>query len=404
MTFFGVLFIVLGGGMALQAARSELRAGGWFLAPLALYLWHTAMVVAYWIFAQHSVVDATSYFEAGPYYETPAIGTDMIYWFTGVLRFVCPGMSFLDGFLFYGLFGYLGLICFLRSASTLAGPVYRNLRLWAVGLAFLPGLSFWTGAIGKDAPMFLAVQLVIFAACRPSRRWGYVLLGFALAFVIRPHIALLLGISGAAAFVFSSRLPGHLRAFGMVAVALLGAFAVPFVADYLSIKSFDGEYISDYVFARQHDLGIGGSAVDLQNYSFPMKLFTYLYRPTLLEANSLMALLAAVENTLQLAITGVLAVRISRRISILRSNPALMFCVCFFILGASACAMLTANLGMAVRQKEQFMPCLFLLLIACLAADKRLSIARAVQQWLASRVAAANSLPTAVSPPTGVSP
>ena len=368
MTFYGAVIIAFGMALAIAAARREQKLGGALMAPIALYVWHTAMVVAYWVFAQYSLVDATYYFDNGSIGDLPGVGTDLIMWTTGALRTVMPGATMLDVFFVYGLFGYVGLIVFLRTASSLTGAAYASIRRWIYLCAFLPGLSFWSAAIGKDAPMFLGVQLVIWGICRPGRRWPAIAVGFALAFLIRPHIAVAMGAAAGLALVFSSGVNIKVRLAAIASMALLAVAAVPFAAHYLSIQSLDRESLESYVFAEQHDLEIGGSAVDLSSYPFPIKLFTYLYRPSLIEARSGTALLAAIENTVELGLTLVLAFNIPKGWRLVRRMPALAFCVAFFFIGAGASALMTANLGMAVRQKEQFMPCMFLLLTTFLAA------------------------------------
>ncbi len=56
---------------------------------------------------------------------------------------------------------------------------------------FLPGLSFWTSALGKDSLIFLGISMVVYAGINFRKRWLCALLGIALTFTIRPHIGLL---------------------------------------------------------------------------------------------------------------------------------------------------------------------------------------------------------------------
>src|SRR6185436_15709218 len=145
----------VGGFAAVWFSRDERRRGGFALAPVGLYVWHTAMVLAYYKFSQSSAVDATMF----------------------------------DLFLLYGLSGYAGLIFFLRSAQMVTGSTFHDLRWVVYALAFLPGLSFWSSAIGKDALMFMAIQMFLYGLCRLSRAWLWCSLGFLLALAIRPHVA-----------------------------------------------------------------------------------------------------------------------------------------------------------------------------------------------------------------------
>jgi len=377
MTVYGGIVLTIGLLIALAAAKRETAVGGQFMAPIGLYVWHTIMVVAFWIFGEHTVVDATGYFDYGQTYNRPGFGTDFIMWMTGGFRNILPGAGMLDIALIFGLFSFGGLLFFLRTAQVIAGPYYAAMFPWAYGLALMPGMSFWTSAIGKDAPMFLAIQMSIFGICHPRRNWPYVLIGILIAFVIRPHIGAVMGLAGAVAFLLSKGVRGTTRIAGLAALVIVGLVAAPVAATYLHVQSTDPEYLYTYVADTQRGLEIGGSAIDLQSYSFPVQLFSYLYRPTPIEINSAITLLAAAENMVLLAITAILAINIRRVTWMTRRMPTLAYCATFFIVGASASAMLTANLGMAARQKEQFVPCLFLFLFALLTARKAASVAPA---------------------------
>jgi hypothetical protein len=377
MTVYGVIVMTIGLLMALAAAKRETVLGGRFIAPIGLYAWHTIMVVAFWIFGEHTVVDATGYFDYGQSYDRPGFGTDFIMWLTGGLRTVLPGAGMLDIALIFGLFSFGGLLLFLRTAQVIAGPYYAAMSLWAYALALMPGMSFWTSAIGKDAPMFLAIQMSIFGVCRPRRNWPFALGGILIAFVIRPHIGAVMGLAAAVAFLLSKGVRGTVRVAGLAALALVGLVAAPVAATYLHVQSTDPEYLYTYIADTQRGLEFGGSAIELESYSFPVQVFSYLYRPTPIEINSAITLLAAAENTVLMAITAILAINVRRMFWMVRRMPALAYCATFFVVGVSASAMLTANLGMAARQKEQFVPCLFLFLFALMTAWKAARVAPA---------------------------
>ena len=388
MTFYGVLVVAIGFGLSLWAAQREALAGGRFLALPLLYVWHTGMVVAYWLFSRGTIVDATGYYELGQYTDHPGIGTDLIMWATGLMRDALPGEHMLDIALIYGLFSFSGLVFFLRTASTLAGPAYPSILIWVYPLAFMPGMSFWTSAIGKDAPMFLAILLTAFGACRPRERWGYIAAGLAIALPIRPQIAVVMGLGAASAFLLASNIRGSIRLAGLLAILLAGAVAAPFAASYLHVESLDREYLSDYVADTQRGLEIGGSAVEMEHYSFPVQVFSYLYRPAIIESGTPIQRLAAVENTVLLGLTFALIVKLSQSWRAIFRQPALVFCATYFVVGVAASAVLTANLGMAERQKEQFMPCLFLMLIGVVAAQRTVAKPKPARAVYASSLSA----------------
>lgn len=55
-----------------------------------------------------------------------------------------------------------------------------------------------------------------------------------------------------------------------------------------------------YIDKRESVSQTGGLAVDISSMSYPMKIFTYIFRPLPFEAHSLTVLISSIENTLLL--------------------------------------------------------------------------------------------------------
>src|SRR5690606_32124112 len=90
-----------------------------------------------------------------------------------LLTFFCVsvlGLSYLGSFFFYNILGFVGLIAFDASLRVATANKSRVLRLLATLIAFLPSVSFWSSAIGKDAISFMGTGLALWAALRLKRR------------------------------------------------------------------------------------------------------------------------------------------------------------------------------------------------------------------------------------------
>ena len=126
-----------------------------------------------------------------------------------------------------------------------------------------------------------------------------------------------------------------------------------------------------YIEGRQgHNLK-GGGAVDISSMSPPVQMFTYLFRPTLIEARNLVSLAAALDNTILLFLF------VAGGWAILKKPlpPHLLTHNRMFLWIYSFCAwlilaMTTANLGIALRQKWMFAPMLIFLLISVIGRSR----------------------------------
>jgi hypothetical protein len=164
-----------------------------------------------------------------------------------------------------------------------------------------------------------------------------------------------------AALVFSSDLKLFFRISMLFVMGMALAVLWPSVVEYVGYDSKVGN-VGEYLGRRQEYgfAGFGGD-VDIANMSWPMRLFTYLFRPLFLDAKNLFQLLSSFENMLLLF----LFVKYSRefvRICISSNYVLLRFSVFYSTLMWVIMANTTPNLGTACRQKTMFLPALFILL------------------------------------------
>lgn len=96
--------------------------------------------------------------------------------------------------------------------------------------------------------------------------------------------------------------------------------------------------------------------------SYPMQMFTYLFRPLPFDAHSALALFTSIENTILLALFLYVLFKNKFRLhSFIEGKNAWLLIYAF--LTCSMLAITTANLGIATRQKWMFMPILIYLLV-----------------------------------------
>lgn len=329
---------------------------------ILFYLWHTGFSIFYFYYSLNGGSDSANYyiFSFSDSLDF-ALGTIGIYYLTSFFS-LGMGMSYGGTFLVYNLFGFIGMLAFaaaLRQVAAACGKIAQRLSLL---LILLPGLSFWSSAIGKDALTFMAAGLATWGALNNRRRYPALILA-ALAFLLaRPHMAGILLVSVTLALLFSQRI-GLIKRVVLLALMIPTAFAgVGFGLEYAGLE--DASSIADvnnYFELRQgYNLG-GGSSVDIASMSVPMRLVTYLFRPFFFDAGGMLGLVISVENTLLAAvILYAITMRLGGRRSQLDLFPFIFFVV-FSTVSWLVLANTTANLGIAIRQKWMFLPMMLVL-------------------------------------------
>jgi hypothetical protein len=329
-----------------------------------------------WNYSLSHPADAEGYYAHVDFFSEFSSGTGFILWLTAWLRDLLEA-SYLDMYMVFHLFGYLGVVLFyrlgLRALSNESDP--DRLGATANGgsrllhaIAFLPGLHFWTSFIGKDGLMFLGILCFVWGMARPHGRVLALVFGLSLCALIRPHIAGVLAASCAIAAAFSKDTPLSVR-LTLLGVVVVGvALALPFLKEFVGLESISTEGVTEFVEVQQgHNLE-GGSSVDISRYSLPLQLFTFLYRPLFIDTNGALGILASCENLGLLVLSLFLA---PPAIRVLRSSSQSLYArfnALFWAFSTVIMATTVANMGLAMRQKVMVLPSLLILLLMAYAA------------------------------------
>ncbi|WP_201588682.1 hypothetical protein [Psychrobacter pulmonis] len=337
---------------------------------LLLYLWHTLFCFAYLYYVSTFGGDALAYYsKALSDGFAFRVGTTAVVFLTKIL---VHGLGFgvITCFLFFNIVGSIGLLAFDGALKQATQYKSKFLKRLGTIIIFLPSVSFWSSAIGKDAISFLAMGLALWAALQLNKRLWLMVLAIVLMLIVRPHMAGMMIIALAMSVMFDKK-SSPLKRISLGAVAIAGAAAmVPFALEYAGVSDPNSsEALMDYVENRQSYNMEGGGGVDIANMSLPMQLFTYMFRPIIFEARSITALAAAIDNLilLYLFIVGLYAL-IKKRSQNFTENRKFMWV--YVILAWVVLAMTTANLGIAIRQKWMFAPMLIFLLISLVGKNR----------------------------------
>jgi hypothetical protein len=104
------------------------------------------------------------------------------------------------------------------------------------------------------------------------------------------------------------------------------------------------------------------SGIDIYNYSIPMQLFTFWFRPLFLDAPGPLGLVVSIENFISLMVI-IYLFSWSFPLFLFRSDPLVKTSILTFLLASYPLAQVSGNLGIAIRQKSMVMLLLFFALL-----------------------------------------
>lgn len=326
---------------------------------ISLYVWHTFFSFLYFFIFLNTSADAKSYYIWSLTRESFSLypGTRFITYFTVFFSKII-GANYLNTTLCYGLFGTLGLIFLYLSIKS----ILSNLnKLWILVL-FMPSMSFWSAGLGKDAIAFMAACLFLFGITESKKHRLALIFAFLAMFMVRPHIAATMLVSFAIYFIIKSKAHIVLKLLSLPIIMISAALMLQFVQQYVGLDDASLDSFDQYVDKRQGYNQGGGSSLDISSMNYPMQMFTYIFRPLPFEAQSLLALITSLENTILLLLFLYIILKSKFNFSSFIEYKNLWLLTYIFVT-CTILAITTANLGIATRQKWMFMPVLIYLLI-----------------------------------------
>lgn len=267
-------------------------------------------------------------------------------------------MSYLSNTLLYSLFGFMGLTFFYLVAKQTV-PFNKIISGYVVFplIFFLPNLHFWSSGVGKDTILFLCIGMFVYGLMKPMTRIPLILVAALLTMAIRPHILLFLLVGFGMAYIFGGKISGFQRFAFSVVLLGIGLAILPSVMEFAKIEEASVESFDKFSEAKAGVLSRAstGSAVDISSYPFPLKVFTFWFRPLFFDVRNINGLIASIENLIILLIF----------IKAMRNNPVKAFkaapfvikgLVFFLIVGTLAFSQSLGNVGIMIRMRNMFLP------------------------------------------------
>jgi hypothetical protein len=332
------------------------------------YLWllftvHFLLTIAYLLYAYFTASDSVNYYDKSlaseNWFELFETGTSFIY-FLAWPFVVFLGLKYYATMILFSYFGYLAVVLFYIAAreNIKINTVWRNYT--AIELLFLlPNLHFWSSSLGKGSSILFGLGLFIYGLSRFNKRPIPLVIGGLLTFFIRPHIFFTLMLSVMIGiFITSSGIKPYLK--WLIFLLAMGVFI--YISDdvlkFADVESFDVTN-SEKIMHRATELGKSSSGVNIQEYGIAMKMFTFWFRPLFIDGQGVFGFIVSFENLLYVYMFIILIKQ--GFLTWYKWNGWFRICVFIFILGSFILAQVSGNLGIAMRQKAQFMPFFFIL-------------------------------------------
>jgi hypothetical protein len=355
-----------------------------------LFFFHLLLALVYYLYATFNPSDSIAYYlrinsnQRGETWSAYyGVSTKFIEWvgypFIKFLNFSYEACMAL--FAFFGFVGFTYLYIFfkehIRFKHTLFG--FDLLTL----IFFLPNLHFWSSSFGKGSIILTGIGLFFFGISKIRTRWVAILVGGFIIYHVRPHVMLVILVSSAIGFMFTTKgvsLP--------IRVLFLMSASVAFYFIYSDVLSLVGideeEFISQGLdlTRRATELTDATSGINIASYSLPLQIFTFLYRPLFFDAPGILGLIVSFENVFYLLLT-LRLFNFSGGNFLVTSNFLVKTAFFSFLTVTVALAQISGNLGLAIRQKSQVMILFLFVVISFL--DKQKLIAYQHAMWQRAR-------------------
>ena len=364
-----LIFTTIVASLMISGHSSELRHSKGAL--WALYTYHLFFSLVYYVWALANNSDSKAYYRdtlqgrrGESWLEVYDFGTPFIE-FLAYPFIKGLGLPYISVMFLFGFFGFVGFFYLYLFVTEQVQFRHKLLGIDVVLLLFfLPIAHFYSASLGKGAVILAGMGLLFYGLNRIGKRLVFLLIGVFIVLHVRAHI--MAAVCGAAvlAAVFSNKGIKNWQKVVIVVVSLaaLGPLFQQTFA-YVGVDATDSEAIEEWSEKRTTDLKKANSAVDIDNYSQPMKLFTFLFRPLFIDSPNALGLVVSVENFIYLILfLRCFSPRFLR--FIIQAPWMIKMALTTFFVVSIALAQISSNMGIAIRQKSQVTYLFVLVLLA----------------------------------------
>lgn len=358
---FGIYYLQRKGLVVTFGHNSNGVRGNYFDILFFVHILFTIVYLIYTLFERS---------DSGEYYRLASASSNWGEFFesgTPFVKFVCYpfstilGLSFNAVMLIFSFLGFQGMLLFYLAARENIKQlplIWGGMSLLEI-LFILPNSHFWSASLGKGSLMTFAIGLTFYGLSRFNRRLPLILIGAFLVLMIRSHLllAIVMGL-GIGLIVTQTGIKWYFRLLIIAVSYLLFSLLSPAVLENTNTETLN-IFESQSIDRRARELGKGGSGVDLANSSQPFKLFTFLFRPLFFDSPVLLGFITSFENIF--LIVQCFRLTMNFRLNFRKFNGFHKTAFFSFLFAAVTLSQVSGNLGIAIRQKAQIFPLLYII-------------------------------------------
>lgn len=331
-----------------------------------IWVYHLFFALLYYFYSRTRSADSNGYWRVAKnasqddffYFLSFGPGTKFMYVFNYFPAKIL-NLSIFTGTVFYSFLSFLGFYFFYRVITAL---VPQNTKLYKFNLfpliLFLPNLHFWTVGTGKDTIMFFCIALFSFSLLKVNKRIHLIILSLFLMYMVRPHVLFILLFSSGLSLFFTNNISSFKKVIFSMLFFTITLLLLPKIFQYVNLE--ENSSVTDALTRaesqasnlRGEDVG---SSIDISSYPFPLKVFSFLYRPLFFDYNGLFSIISSFENLLLFILT-IKILRNNFFKSIKKAPFVIKNLFVFLILGTIIFSLSLSNLGIILRMKNMFVP------------------------------------------------
>jgi hypothetical protein len=167
-----------------------------------------------------------------------------------------------------------------------------------------------------------------------------------------PHMAFIIFFSTGLMLMIDSKLHVSYKLIFFSLTIVGFAFIYGTVLEFLKIDEIDTENLEALFNKSSSNLSYGKSYVDMSSYPYPLKVFTFLFRPLFFDAHNLTSLLNSFENLIYLVLTINIMGKINPIKGYKNSPVHLKILLLTFLIASFSFAGALSNFGIMVRMKN----------------------------------------------------
>lgn len=283
-----------------------------------------------------------------------------------LIRFL--GLSYTGCHFFFSILGLTGYYLIINTIVFLIKKykLYSNKNIFY--LLLLPGLHWWTVALGKDSLIFFSIAL--FFSGIVQRRIPFIIIGGTIIGFIRSPVLIIFLVSLTLGYIFfNKKVTLRQKTLILLVSGIMVIVLLPAVLDRLQLETVSYEEIDQSIETGLTRNQGRGSSVNMQGENIIIKLCAFLFRPLFFDAHNLLTLASSFENVIWIFMVGMVLINVTSKMFKVNYSGLFVMLLLSFILPSAAQSTGLSNLGIAVRMKTMyFMP---LILLVFLSYDYR---------------------------------